>query len=74
VSRPYREYIPTNTNRDQVRPQRGTDFRWFWLFTTAAVTAIVIAFGRFRSNERIALAIAAGVARRRSEPEAASPE
>jgi hypothetical protein len=36
----------------------------------AAITAIVIAFGRFRSNERIAFAMAVGAARRRREPEA----
>jgi len=41
--------------------------RWLWLFTIAAVTAIVIAFGRYRSNERVARTITAGVARRRSE-------
>jgi hypothetical protein len=39
-----------------------------WLLTITGLTAIVIAFGRFKSNERIAKAVAAGVARRRSEP------
>jgi hypothetical protein len=50
------------------------DSRWQWLSAAAAITAIVIAFGRFRSNERIARAVAEGVARRRSEPEAPRPE
>ena len=50
------------------------DSRWLWLSTAAAITAVVIAFGRFRSNERIARAVAEGVARRRSEPESPRPE
>jgi hypothetical protein len=50
------------------------DSRWQWLSAAAAITAIVIAFGRFRSNERIARAVAEGVARRRSEPESPRPE
>jgi hypothetical protein len=48
-----------------MRTSRSADIRWLWLFLTAALTAIVIAFGRYRSNERVARAIAAGVARRR---------
>ena len=54
-----------------MRPQRSADMRWLWLLTTAALTAIVIAFGRYRSNERVARTIAAGVARRRTETNAA---
>ena len=54
-----------------MRPQCRADMRWLWLFTTAALTAIVIAFGRYRSNERVARTIAAGVARRRTETNAA---
>jgi hypothetical protein len=38
-----------------------------WLVTTIAITAIVIAFRRFASNERVAHAVAVGVARRRGE-------
>jgi hypothetical protein len=47
--------------------QRWTRIPWFGLVTIAAVTTIVIAFGRFRSKERVAQAIASGVVRRRSE-------
>jgi hypothetical protein len=54
-----------------MRSLSSTDIRWLCLLSTAGLTAIVIAFGRFRSNERIATAIATGVARRRSEHEAA---
>jgi hypothetical protein len=57
-----------------VRPQRGTDFWWLWLLFVAATTAVVIAFARFRSNERIAEAMAAGAARRRSEPGTPAPD
>ena len=57
-----------------MRPQHSADMWWLWLFTTAALTAIVIAFGRFRSNERVARAMAAGAARRRTETESAPPE
>ena len=48
--------------------QRWTWIPWFGLVTIAAVTTVVIAFGRFRSNERVAQAIASGVVRRRSQP------
>jgi hypothetical protein len=44
-----------------------------WLVTTVAIAAIVIAFRRFASNERIAYAMAVGVARRRGESEALPP-
>jgi hypothetical protein len=50
-----------------MHPPRSADIRWLLLFMTAALTAIVIAFGRYRSNERVARTIAAGVARRRTE-------
>ena len=50
-----------------MRTSRSADIRWLWLFMTAALTAIVIAFGRYRSNERVARTIAAGVARRRAD-------
>jgi len=52
-------------------PQSGADIKWVWLFTIAAVSAILIAFGRYRSNERVARTIAAGVARRRTETDSA---
>ncbi len=44
-----------------------------WLVTTVAITAVAIAFGRFRSNERVALAVALGAIRRRGEAAVASP-
>lgn len=50
-----------------MRTQRWTWIPWFALVTTVATTAVVIAFGRFRSNERVAQAIASGAVRRRSE-------
>ncbi|MEO6115476.1 MAG: hypothetical protein ABIP33_03740 [Pseudolysinimonas sp.] len=40
-----------------------------WLVTMVAIAATVIAFRRYASNERIAYAMAAGVARRRGEIE-----
>jgi hypothetical protein len=43
-----------------------------WLVTTVAITTVVIAFGRFKSNERIAQAIAVGATRRRGEATAAA--
>ena len=42
-------------------------FRWIWL-VAVAITATVIAFRRFASNERVAYAVAVGAARRRGEP------
>ncbi len=56
-----------------MRSLSSTDVRLLWLLTTAGLTAIVIALSRFRSNERIATAIASGVARRRNLPEAEPP-
>jgi hypothetical protein len=50
-----------------MRIARLAQVPWVWLVTTVAITAVVIAFGRFKSNERIAQAISAGVIRRRSE-------
>lgn len=55
-----------------MRTPRTTQVPWMWLVTTVAVTAVVIAFGRFKSNERIAQAIAVGATRRRGEPTAAT--
>jgi len=55
-----------------MRTPRTTQIPWMWLGTTVALTAVVIAFGRFKSNERIAQAIAVGAARRRGEPTAAT--
>jgi hypothetical protein len=43
------------------------------LVTTIAITATVIAFRRFASNERVAYAVAVGVARRRGETAARRP-
>lgn len=53
-----------------MRIARSAHVPWMWLVTTVAITAVVITFGRFRSNERIAQAIAAGATRRRGEPSA----
>jgi len=53
--------------------QCRTRIPWMGLVTVAAGTAVVIAFGRFRSNERVAQAIATGAVRRRSEPGADIP-
>lgn len=44
-----------------------------WLTTTIAIVATVIAFRRFASNERVAYAVAFGVARRRVENAAPEP-
>ena len=55
-----------------MRTARNPQVPWMWLVTTVAITAVVIAFGRFKSNERIAQAIAAGAIRRRGEPTAAA--
>ena len=55
-----------------MRIARTAQVPWMWLVTTVAITTVVIAFGRFKSNERIAQAIAAGVIRRRGEPTAAA--
>jgi hypothetical protein len=38
-----------------------------WLTATIAITTMVIAFRRFESNERVARAVAVGVARRHGE-------
>ena len=43
------------------------EFRWMLLVTTVVITAVAIVFGRFRSNERVALAVAAGAMRRRDQ-------
>ena len=48
-------------------------FRWMWLVTAVAITATVIAFRRFASNERVAYAVAVGAARRRGEPTTPQP-
>jgi hypothetical protein len=62
-----------NAKRAQVNlHQRPAHYWWLWLFTTLAFTAIVISFGRFRSNERVARVIADGVERRRG-PAAVPP-
>lgn len=53
--------------------RKSTGFRWMWLVTTVAIAATVIAFRRFASNERIAYAVAFGVARRRVENAAPEP-
>jgi hypothetical protein len=48
-----------------------------WLVTTIAIAAIVIAFRRSASNERVAYAVAIGVQRRRAEsavPQPPQPE
>ena len=55
-----------------MRIARKAQIPWMWLATTVAITAVVIAFGRFTSNERIAQAIAVGATRRREEPTAAT--
>lgn len=55
-----------------MRITRTAKVPWMWLVTTVAITTVVIALGRFRSNERIAQAIATGVRRRRGEPTAAA--
>lgn len=55
-----------------MRIARKAQIPWMRLATTVAITAVVIAFGRFTSNERIAQAIAAGVIRRRDEPTASA--
>jgi len=44
-----------------------------WLVTAVAITATVIAFRRFASNERVAYAVAVGAARRRGEPTTPQP-
>ena len=44
-----------------------------WLVTAIAITATVIAFRRFASNERVAYAVAFGVARRHVEDAAPEP-
>jgi hypothetical protein len=46
---------------------RCTGFVVLGIVTTIAIAAIVIAFRRFASNERIAYAVAFGAARRRGE-------
>ncbi len=56
-----------------MRVTRSARVSWIWLVTTVAITTVVIAFGRFRSNERIAQAIATGVKRREGEPIAIAP-
>jgi len=65
-------------------PPHTTESRGLWAVTIGAVTigavtiaalvAVVIAFGRFRSNERVARAMAAGAARRRRESDTSPPE
>ncbi len=56
-----------------MRSAKSTCFKWMWLTTTIAIVATVIAFRRFASNERVAYAVAFGVARRRVENAAPEP-
>lgn len=56
-----------------MRCPRCTGFRFLCLVAAIAIAAIVIAFRRFQSNERIAFTVAFGAARRRVESASPNP-